>query len=78
MVADYSAVGDSFMPGKSRIWSKTQIRDQGGIMNLDLSPDGKRFAVFPVPEASARGGSVHMTFLLNFFDEVRLRVPAGK
>ena len=78
MVADYAAMGDSFMPGKPRMWSNAQIRDQGGITNLDLAPDGKRFAVFPMPEAPAPGSSVHMTFLLNFLDEVRRKVPAGK
>ena len=66
MVADYTAAGDSFVPQKPRLWSNTQIRDQGGITNLDLAPDGNRFAVVPVPEPSAQGGSVHMTFLLNF------------
>ena len=78
MIADYTAVGDSFKPGKPRLWSNTQIRDQGGITNLDLTPDGKRFAVFPVPEASAQVGSVHMALLLNFFDEVQRKVPPGK
>ena len=78
MVADYAAAADSFMPGKPRLWSNTPIRDTGGVTNLDLAPDGKRFAVFPAPEASPQGASVHMTFLLNFFDEVRRRVPAGK
>jgi len=47
--------------------------------NVDLAPDGKRFAVIPRPEAtSEQKGSVHATFLLNFFDELRRRVPAGQ
>jgi len=78
MVAGYVAAADSFMVGKPRLWSNTQIRAEGPVTNLDLAPDGKRFAVFPMPEASTRVGSVQMTFLLNFFDELRRRVPAGK
>ncbi len=79
MVADYATTADSFMAAKPRLWSNTQIRDIGGVTNLDLAPDGKRFAVFPAPEPPAQGGAVHMTFLLNFFDEVRRRVlAAGK
>ena len=43
-----------------------------GNTNLTLAPDGKRFAVFPIPEAAGpEKGSVHVTFLLNFFDELR-------
>jgi hypothetical protein len=50
-----------------------------GIWNLDLFPDGKRFAVIPRPDATAeQKGSVHVTVLLNFFDELRRRVPVGK
>jgi len=46
---------------------------------VDLAPDGKRFAVFPLPEANGEGkGFVHVTFLFNFFDELRRRVPMVK
>jgi hypothetical protein len=66
---------------KARTSSNTQILEPntGVIWNLDLAPDGKRFAVFPRPEATGeQKGSVHVTVLLNFFDELRRRVPAGK
>ena len=50
-----------------------------GIRNLDLSPDGKRFAVFPRPEAAdEQKGSVHVTVLLNFFDELRPARAGGE
>jgi hypothetical protein len=40
--------------------------------NLDVAPDGKHLAVIPRPEASCyQKGSVHVTVLLNFFDELR-------
>jgi hypothetical protein len=43
-----------------------------------IGADGKRFAVFPAAEtAGPEKGSVHLTFLLNFFDELRRRAPAG-
>jgi hypothetical protein len=46
---------------------------------LDVSPDGKRFAVIPRAESTGeQKGSVHVTVLLNFFDELRRRVPTGK
>jgi predicted Ser/Thr protein kinase len=78
MVVDYTTKGDSFLPGKPRLWSEEQIYDTGTV-NASLAPDGKRFAVFPRPETAEEGnGSLHVTFLLNFFDELRRRVPAGK
>ena len=47
-----------------------------GVSNLALAPDGKRFAVLPMPEAAGtEKGTVHVTFLLNFLDELRRRIP---
>jgi serine/threonine-protein kinase len=76
MVVDYTVNGDSFVPGKPRLWSEKQIFYPGS-WNLALAPDGKRFAVFPMPEAAGpEKGSVHVTMLLNFFDELRRKIPA--
>jgi hypothetical protein len=75
MVVDYTVNGDSFLPGKPRLWSKKQIFSSAGC-NLALAPDGKRFAVFPIPEAvGPEKGSVHVTFLLNILDELRRQIP---
>jgi serine/threonine-protein kinase len=77
MEVDYSAHGDSFIPGKPRLWSERQIYNPG-LLGLDLAPDGKRFAVLvPAEYAGPAKGSVHVTFLLNFFDELRRRIPPG-
>ncbi|HEV1287201.1 MAG TPA: hypothetical protein VNU44_17915 [Bryobacteraceae bacterium] len=66
------------MPGKPRLWTDKQIFFPG-TSNLALAPDGKRFAVFPMPEASGPDkGPVHVTFLLNFLDELRRRIPRNK
>jgi dipeptidyl aminopeptidase/acylaminoacyl peptidase len=81
MVATYTAKADSFAPDTPRLWSNTQILDPGpGIQwSTDLAPDGKRFAVFPTPEAaSEQKGPVYVTVLLNFFDELRRRVPTNR
>jgi len=75
MVVNYTVDGDSFVPGKPRLWSDRQIFSPG-FSNLALAPDGKRFAVFPMPEAAGpEKGTVHVTFLQNFFDELRRRIP---
>ena len=80
MVATYTAKGDSFSADKPRPWAQTQILEPNALnWNLDLAPDGKRFVVAPRLEATGgQKGSVHVTVLLNFFDELRRRVPASK
>ena len=77
MVATYSAKGESFVPDRPRLWSATRIYDPPSgplVWNLDLAPDGKRFAVLRRPESTGeQKGSVHVTFLENFFDYLKRR-----
>jgi hypothetical protein len=74
MVVDYTVNGESFPAGKPRPWSDRRVF-YSGTVNLALAPDGKRFAALPMPEAAGQEkGSVHVTFLLNFFDELRRRM----
>jgi len=74
MVLNYTVEGNTFVPGKPRQWSTVPLNP--GHLGLDLAPDGKHFGGLPAPEEPGSGkGSVHVTFLLNFFDELRRRVP---
>ena len=78
MVTDYSASRGSFSSGKPRVWSDRQIRRVGNYRNFAVAADGKRVAVFPMPEDTAQDkGAAHVTFLLNFSDEVRRKMPVG-
>ena len=77
MVMDYVASAATFGVGKPRLWSDRELY-YTGLTNLALTPDGRRFAVFPRPEAmGGESGAVRVTFLLNFFDELRRRLPAS-
>jgi serine/threonine-protein kinase len=79
MVADCVSKNESFLAGKPRVWSDYQLRDVATVPNYELAPDGKRFAVIPNSTAATEEkGDVHMTFLLNFFDELRRRVPVDR
>jgi Tol biopolymer transport system component len=75
MVVNYTIEGASFVPGKPRAWSPTQVLRDGVRLNFDVTPDGKRVVVFPRPAETRSEGTLHATFLLNFFDEVRRRIP---
>src|SRR5260370_30597235 len=72
MVSSYTANGEAFVAGKPVLWAEKK-----GLGIFDLAPDGKRFAVVHA-EASEQKGPTHVTFLLNFFDELRRRVPAER
>jgi len=71
MVANYTANGDMFVAVKPRIWTK--VKD---LVDYSLAPDGRRFAVVQAG-ASDRESGAQVTFLMNFFDELRRRAPAA-
>jgi len=75
MVVSYTVEGNSFVAGRPRVWSPTRIRRDGVRQSFDMSADGTRAIVFPPPAQGQTEGSLHATFLLNFFDEVRRRIP---
>jgi serine/threonine-protein kinase len=78
MVVEYTTDGGSFAARRARPWSDVQLFNTG-VSNFALAPDGKRFAVFPLPEPMrGENGTVRVTILLNFFDELRRRMPVGK
>ncbi len=75
MVLDYKVEGDSFLPDKPRAWYDKPLFYLGTI-NLDLAGDGKRFVVLALAEAAPeKKGTVHVTMLLNFLDELKRRIP---
>jgi hypothetical protein len=78
MAVSYSAKGDSFAAGKLRVWTETRLRRIGSFSNYDLAPDGKRLAAFVADNASGGKPPTHLTFLLNFLDELHCRAPASK
>jgi serine/threonine-protein kinase len=80
MVAQYTANERSFVPEKPRQWSPALLfrPANNALWNLDIAPDGRRFVVLAPPElGSAEPATVHATILLNFFDELRRRLPAN-
>jgi serine/threonine-protein kinase len=81
MAAGYTVKDDTFTPDKPRLWSERQL---GGFVNntrnVDVTADGKRIVAL-MPAAEAKGtqeAQNHVVFLMNFFDELGRRVPAGK
>jgi Tol biopolymer transport system component len=80
MAAAYTVQGNSFMAEKPRPWSERQLSNLTNTSrNIDVAPDGKRFAVIlPVEQPGSQQTRSRVTFIENFFDELRRRVPASK
>jgi hypothetical protein len=70
MVAEYTVKGDTFIPGKPRVWSDTPVGVTPFPRNFSLSPAVKGFAVMPPRGVTVEKGSVHVTFVLNFLEEI--------
>ena len=73
MAVGYATKGDSFAAGKPRVWSETRLLNAGRYSVYDLAPDGKRLAVI-LASGEAGKEPTYLTFLLNFFDELRRRL----
>jgi serine/threonine-protein kinase len=80
MVVDYTARGGSFLAGTPRPWTDKPLLYlvSPPIYTYDVAPDGKRLAAVLYRDGTAAEKPItHVTFLLNFFDELRRRVPTG-
>ena len=75
MAAPYTVKGDSFDAGQPRLWSQKPLSVAPN--SFDVAPDGKRaLVVIPAPGAASAERPTHVTFLLNFADELRRRTAA--
>ena len=76
MAASYQALGDSFVAEKPRVWWKKRIPNFSSTKSYDPAPDGKSIVEL-MPDDTLEEPHGRVTFLLNFFDELRRLVPAN-
>jgi serine/threonine-protein kinase len=78
MVVSYAVEGDSFKADKPRLWSEQVISlRRGPSIWFDLHPDGERIAA-AVATSQPEEKLDHVTFIFNFFDELRRIAPPSK
>lgn len=78
MVATYIIRRGSFVVQSVRQWTQSRLADTGVLANLDLAPDGEHFLLLtPASNLESRQTENHVTFMLNFFDELTQRVQAN-
>jgi serine/threonine-protein kinase len=79
MVADYTAQGDTFTPGKVRPWYDKPFATYGalGVSRSFDVPTGRNRLLIALRQGAApdTGAAAHMAVLFNFFDELRRRLP---
>jgi serine/threonine-protein kinase len=75
MSVSYSALKDSFVTEKPRVW----LSALDSAMGFDLSPDGRRVvAVMPVTSKGVSTQEHTIVVVQNFLDELRRRAPISK
>ena len=77
MVSSYTIDGESFRADKPRAWSDVTFnaRPRAPSRDLDLHPDGQRFAIAATARVEPSGKLDHAVLVLNFFDELRRVAP---
>lgn len=73
MAVAYRIKEGLFLVDPPQPWSKLQLADTNVLPSFDLAPDGRVLALL-ASESSPHQGKNHVTFVMNFFDEVRRRV----
>jgi len=73
MAVSYQSRGDSFETNRPRIWSR-HLAGFGTTRSYDPVPGGKRIVALTAAD-SAQESHDRVVFLLNFFDELRRRLP---
>ena len=78
MVARYSVRGDGIQAETPRMWPEGRFEPRGPWRMFDLHPDGERLGLRPASQTPGTGKQDHVTFIFNFFDELRRLAPAKK
>ena len=71
MLASYTVEGETFRPGKPRVWTETRIANRRSNLNIALHPDGTRFAAVAVRDNVASPKQDKLVLVFNFFDELK-------
>ena len=69
----YTSHGDSFVADTPRVWS-TKIKQFTATRSFEPGPDGQHIIML-LPAETPQKRQDQLIFLLNFFDELRRRVP---
>ena len=78
MSVSVSTEGNSLKIGTPQLLFEGEFVDSADSSNYDVSADGSWFALLRFDEKEEQSDESHLTFIFNWFEEVRRLVPAGK
>jgi serine/threonine-protein kinase len=78
MVASYVVKNNAFVADPPRVFSEKRLANMGLVGSYDVGSDGRIVGLFPLEEPLSERTQNHVTFLLNFSDEIRRRVGTGR
>ncbi|HEY2018628.1 MAG TPA: protein kinase [Bryobacteraceae bacterium] len=76
MAVSYSDKGDTFAAAQPRRWMETSLPFTTPD-SYDVAPDGKRLVAYVPANSPGQKPVTQLTFLVNFFDELRRRTSEG-
>ena len=78
MVARYTVKGDTFVADPPKPFSEKRLANLPLNGSYDVASDGRIVGLFPTEAPGSARAQNHVTFLLNFADEIRRRVGTGR
>jgi Tol biopolymer transport system component len=78
MLTQYTVKGDAFVADPPRPFSDKRLANLPLNGSYDVAQDGRIIGLFPAEAPGSARAQNHVTFLLNFADEIRRRVGTGK
>ncbi len=76
LVSEIAVQGASLSATKPRPWMDRQLVNlTGAARNYAVMADGKHLVIIPRSEQAEKNSTPHVTFLFNFFDELKRRLP---
>jgi serine/threonine-protein kinase len=77
MTVKYRLRGDAFEHERPRAWAPARYANAGPTRKYAIHPDGKRVIV-ATPDTTAAAKYDAVTFVFNFFDELKRLLPPGR
>jgi serine/threonine-protein kinase len=78
MLASYVVKDNTFVADPPRVFSEKRLADLPLNGSYDVASDGRIVGLFPSDQPLSERTQNHVTFLLNFADEIRRRVGTGR
>ena len=77
MTVKYRVKGDAFEPERPRAWAPVRYATAGPTRKYAIHPDDKRVVV-STPDTTAAARYDTVTFVFNFFDDLKRLLPPGR